>query len=69
MELRHYAMCYETPYGRAGVVETWPKLRQEYQCFPANTKRIGYVGCNDFSEAVKRAGMMERNELNAWGSF
>jgi hypothetical protein len=31
------------------------------------TNRLGYCGNSSFAEAVKRCGMMERNEANAWG--
>ena len=67
MHVQHFAVCYQTPHGRCGVVETFPKFRQEYKSFPANTNRIGYVGCDSFEEAIIRVGKMERNEPNAWG--
>jgi len=67
MHVQHFAVCYQTQYGRVGVIETFPLHRQLYRSFPANSKRIGYVGCSSFTEAIIRAGKMERNEPNAWG--
>lgn len=67
MSWTHFAVCYQTASGRAGVVVSAPAHRQEYMTFPRDPTRIGYVGCESFDEAVTRCGMMERDEPGAWG--
>jgi len=59
----HYAVCLNHPSGRTGIVIS--DTDSKYVSDMANL--IGYVGCPSFQEAVKRSGMMERNETNAWG--
>lgn len=57
--MTYYAVCVSSNGHRIGIV--------------ANSKPdsmanlVGYVWCNSLPEAVKRAGMMERDEPNAWG--
>lgn len=67
--LYHVAVCLQVRSERAGVVlsaETESKALRHAETF---TNRIGYVGGDNFQTAVKRAGMMERNEPGAWGSL
>ena len=63
----HLSVCIESKSGRnAFVISANTELEAIHiaESFP---KRIGYCGNTSFAEAVKRAGMMERNEQNAWG--
>lgn len=68
----HYAVCYEfTPGARVACVESFATEARAnsvlHRATSRQLKRVGYVGCKTLDEAVKRVGMMERNESGAWG--
>lgn len=64
----HYAICMDYGKGRNGFVMSFENESAANKALNNSDKRrIGYVGCPSFQEAVTRAGMMERNEPNAWG--
>lgn len=63
----YIAACVNTRYGRAGIVLNGTNKSSLLDFADNLTNRIGYCGCDSFDEAVKRAGMMERNEKGAWG--
>lgn len=63
----YMAVCVDTRHGRAGIVINGTSETKTLQFAYTMPNRIGYVSCNSFNEAVKRAGMMERDERNAWG--
>lgn len=63
----HLAICVDTRYGRAGFVLSGTNRSKILNWADKTPNRIGYVLETDFALAVKRAGMMERNEPGAWG--
>lgn len=63
----HLAICVNTRYGRAGFVLSGTNESKVLNWADSTPNRIGYVLDTDFSRAVKRAGMMERDEPGAWG--
>ena len=63
----YMAVCVETRYGRAGIVVQGESASKVVNFADSIPNRIGYVGGDSFAVAVKRAGMMERNEAGAWG--
>ena len=66
-EMVYVAACVATRYGRAGVVLHGYNLAQVINIAENLKGKIGYVAGDTFAVAVKRAGMMERNEPGAWG--
>jgi hypothetical protein len=64
--LKHYAVLVDTRYGPAGFVLTG-NCPLQVEDWISKTRRVGFVGCASFEEAVRRAGMMERGEPGAWG--
>jgi hypothetical protein len=65
----HLAICVNTRYGRAGLVLSGPNEAQLLNWADSTPNRIGYCGAESFELAVRRAGMMERDEPCAWGSL
>lgn len=63
--LSYCAVLVETRCGRAGFVIAGDV--NHMVSWVGDKKHVGYVGCASFEEAVRRAGMMERDEPGAWG--
>jgi hypothetical protein len=63
----YIAVCVNTRYGRAGIVLSGPNEAQLLSWVDSTPNRIGYCGAESFDLAVRRAGMMERDEAGAWG--
>ncbi len=66
----HIAVCVESNGVRYGFVISGKNETEAVRFAETFSNRVGYVGDGgDFAKAVKRAGMMERNERGAWGSL
>ncbi len=66
--LHHIAVCVDSKqFGRIGFVISAESDSAAVKRAESFCNRIGYVGGDDFTTAVKRAGMMERDEAGAWG--
>ena len=65
--MHHISVCVNTRYGRAGIVLSGPDESKLLNWADSMPNKIGYCGNADFAEAVRRAGMMERDEPGAWG--
>jgi hypothetical protein len=65
--MSHVALCLDIKGERVGIVLSAETMGKAVKYAETFKNRIGYVGETDFALAVKRAGMMERNEKNAWG--
>lgn len=65
--LHHVAVCVNSPLGRIGFVISAESQSAATKRAESFSNRIGYVGGDDFQTAIRRAGMMERNEPGGWG--
>ncbi len=63
----YVAVCVDVRGERVGMVVHADTLSKAVRFAETIPNRIGYVGGDSFDMAVKRAGMMERNEPGAWG--
>lgn len=64
----HYSVCFDFGQGRVACVMSFENEAHANRVLNQRDKhRVGYVGQSSFQEAVIRAGMMERDEPNAWG--
>ncbi len=67
-KLHHVAVCVDAgTLGRIGFVVSDATISAAVKRAESFSNRVGYVGGDDFQIAVKRAGMMERDEKGAWG--
>ena len=65
--MKYLAVCVNTRYGRAGVVLSGTDESKLLNTAETMPNRIGYCGCESFELAIRRAGLMERDEKGAWG--
>ena len=65
--MKHLAVCVMVKGERVGFVISGRCLTKLERWAETFKNRIGYVGEDDFALAIRRAGMMERDEKDAWG--
>ncbi len=65
--MKHLALCVMVRGRREGFVLSGPTFSALERWADTFKTKVGYVGEDDFQVAVKRAGMMERDEVGAWG--
>jgi len=66
-KLQHLAVCLKVNGELCGIVLSGPLMVPLLKWAETFENKVGYVGGDTFQIAVKRAGMMERNEIAAWG--
>lgn len=67
--MKYFSICVNTKYGRCGFIAPYSNSDEvsTRRWVDSMSNLIGYVGGCTLPEAIKRAGMMERDEPNAWG--
>jgi hypothetical protein len=63
----HLSICTTVGGARVGLVVSGRTEAEAVRFAETFPDRVGYCGNGSFSEAVTRAGMMERDVSGAWG--